>query len=604
MRTTIKWIWLALALFFIPFMNTALAEGASEDSASEGDAEIEEKNEVIYANLEAGGALENIYVVNAFELNKSGVIEDFGNYESIKNLTDTSEIEQDGDTIRMDAASDTFYYQGDLSKELPWKFTISYYLDGEEVDPQTVIGESGQVEIEIKVEENAETETAFFDNYMLQISQALNTDYFYNIEAEDATIANAGKNRQVAFTVMPGEEETLTIQADTDQFELEGMEISGLPSSVSVDGPDTDALTEEFQSLTDAIGEINQGVGELGDGISGLSGGLSELENGSSEFQNGLNELNNSSGELTGASEEINNAFQTVQEEVGQITGIDGIEQLSGMTEAASDMAAGMEALADELDSLSTGYGDAKEALQTAMEGIPEATLTEEDFQALYDSEAVDPAVVDELVGTYEAAQGALAVYYESVESFDAVEPALSEFQTSASDIASNIRTFSDELEQSVGQIDIDEGLDEFITSVDTMAENYNQFHEGLVSYTNGVNELSTSYADIHNGISESASGSNELANGADELQDGTSELYDATESIPDEMQEEIDEMISQYDKSDFDPVSFVSEENDEITNSVQFVIQTDSIQPEEDTEETEEEEENEGFWDRLLNLF
>jgi len=69
-------------------------------------------------------------------------------------------------------------------------------------------------------------------------------------------------------------------------------------------------------------------------------------------------------------------------------------------------------------------------------------------------------------------------------------------------------------------------------------------------------------------------------------------------------MQEEIDEMISQYDKSDFDPVSFVSEENDEITNSVQFVIQTDSIQPEEDTEEAEEEEENEGFWDRLLNLF
>jgi len=69
-------------------------------------------------------------------------------------------------------------------------------------------------------------------------------------------------------------------------------------------------------------------------------------------------------------------------------------------------------------------------------------------------------------------------------------------------------------------------------------------------------------------------------------------------------MQEEIDEMISQYDKSDFDPVSFVSEENDEITNSVQFVIQTDSIQPEEDSEEVEEEEENEGFWDRLLNLF
>ncbi|GGP12963.1 YhgE/Pip domain-containing protein [Oceanobacillus neutriphilus] len=601
MRRTIKWLWLALALFFIPFLNTAVLAASSEEKNEEG--EIKEKNEVIYANLETGGALENIYVVNAFELNKTGMIEDFGNYESVKNLTDTSEIKQDGDTVRMEATADNFYYQGNISKELPWKFTIEYYLDGEKVDPKTVIGESGQVEIEIKVEENGDTGADFFDNYMLQISQPLNTDHFYNIEAENATLANAGKNKQIAFTVMPGEEETLTIHADTDQFELDGMEISALPSSVSVDGPDTDALTEEFQSLTDAIGEIDQGVGELGDGIRAFSGGLTDLENGSSQFQNGLNELNNSSAELTGASAEINNAFQRIQEEVGQITGIDGVDQLSSMTEAASDMAAGMETLADEIDTLTTGYGDAKEALRTAMDQIPEATLTEEDFQALYDSE-IDSEIIDELAGTYEAAQSALAVYNESAESFEAVEPALSEFQNSASEISGSIRSFADEIEQSVGQIDIDEGLDEFITSVNTMADNYNQFHEGLIGYTNGVDELSTSYSDIHNGISESATGSNELASGADELQSGTSQLYDATQNIPDEMQEEIDKMISQYDKSDYDPVSFVSEENDEKTNSVQFVIQTDSIQPEEATEEAEEEEESKGFWDRLIDLF
>ncbi|WP_080875685.1 hypothetical protein [Oceanobacillus timonensis] len=601
MKTTTKWIWLTLALFFIPWMNTAFA--ASSDDTDE-EAEVEEKNEVIYANLATGGTLENIYVVNGFELNQTGIIEDYGNYESIKNLTDTGEMEQDGDKIRMEATEDNFYYQGNLSRELPWNFSIHYYLDGEEVDPQEVIGESGSVDIEIEVEENEEAEeNVFFDNYMLQISQPLNTDYFYNVEAEDATIASSGKDQQIAFTVMPGETETLTIHADTDQFEMEGMEISALPSSFSVDGPDTDSLTEEFQSLTDAIADINQGVGELGDGVSGLSGGLSDLENGSSEFQDGLNELNNSSGELTGASEEINNAFQSVQEEVGQFTGVDGIEELSSMTEAASGMASEMENLADELDTLSAGYGDAKEALKTAMDDIPEATLTEEDYQALYDSE-LDSEMVDELIGTYEAAQDALAVYNESVESFDAVEPTLDEFQTSTSDIANNVRDFADELDQSVGEINIDEGLDEFITSVDTMADNYNQFHEGLVSYTNGVGELSTSYADIHNGISESASGSSELANGADELQDGTSELYDATQNIPDEMQEEIDKMISQYDKSDFDPVSFVSEDNDDITNSVQFVIQTDSIQPEEDTEDVEEEEEDEGFWDKLMNLF
>lgn len=601
---TIKWIWLALALFFIPFLNTAVSAESQDENEEKG--EIDEKNEVIYANLKAGGALENVYVVNAFELKKTGVIEDHGNYDSVKNLTDTSAIEQDDDTIRMDAGVDNFYYQGNLSKELPWDFTMKYYLDDKEVDPNTIIGESGHVKIEINVEKNeeaAEAEDVFFDNYMLQVSQPLNADHFENIKAEDATIANAGKNKQIAFTVMPGEEDTLTMEADTDQFELEGMEISALPSSVSVDGPDTDSLTEEFQSLTDAIGEINEGVGELGNGVQSLSGGLTELESGSSEFQNGLNELSESGGELTSASAEINDAFGMVQEEVGQITGIDGLEQLSGLTEEASDMAAGMEELADGLDTLAESYGEANEALSTAMNEIPEATLTEEDLQALYDSE-VDDEIIEELVSTYEAAQNALAVYNESAESFEAVEPTLSEFQTSTRETADYIRGLAGNLEESIGDVDIDEGVDEFIASVNTMADNYNQFHEGLLAYTDGVNELSGSYSGIHSGIAEASSGSDELASGANELQNGTSELYDATQSIPDEMQEEIDEMISQYDKSDFDPVSFVAEENNEMTNSVQFVIQTDSIQQEEDTEEAEEDEEDEGFWDKLMNLF
>ncbi|GIO23524.1 YhgE/Pip domain-containing protein [Oceanobacillus sp. J11TS1] len=600
MRTT-KWIWLTLAFFFIPFLNTAVLAAAAEEKDKKG--EIEQKNEVIYANLEANGALENVYVVNAFELKKTGVIEDYGNYNSVKNLTDTSVIEQDDDTIRMEAAADNFYYQGDLSKELPWDFSIKYYLDDEEVDPHTILGESGQVEIEIKVEKNGDAEEVFFDNYMLQISQPLNTDYFYNIEAEDATIANAGKNKQIAFTVMPGEEETLTIHADTDQFELEGMEISALPSSFSVDGPDTDALTKEFQSLTDAISDINDGAGELGTGIQSLAGGFTDLESGSSQFQNGLNELNNSSGELTNASAEINNAFQLVREEVGQITGIDGMEQLSGLTEEASNMAVGMEELVDGLDALTEGYKDANEALGTAMSQIPEATLTEEDLQVLYESD-VDAAIIEELVGTYEAAQNALAVYNEAAASLEAVEPTLSEFQTSTRETAEYIRTLADNLEASIGGVEIDDGLEDFIAGVNTMADNYNQFHEGLLAYTNGVNELSISYSDIHTGIGEASIGADELAAGANELSDGTSQLYDATQNIPDEIQKEIDEMISQYDKSDFDPISFVAEENNEITNSVQFVIQTDSIKPEADTEETEEDEEEEGFFEKLINLF
>ncbi|MEW9032577.1 MAG: YhgE/Pip domain-containing protein, partial [Planifilum fimeticola] len=84
----------------------------------------------------------------------------------------------------------------------------------------------------------------------------------------------------------------------------------------------------------------------------------------------------------------------------------------------------------------------------------------------------------------------------------------------------------------------------------------------------------------------------------------GTSKLARSTRNLPDQMQSEIDQMVSEYDRSDFDPVSFVSSKNKKV-KSVQFVLKTESIKKEEDKPKSgPKEEENKGFWSRLLDLF
>ncbi|MFC2949456.1 hypothetical protein [Virgibacillus sediminis] len=90
--------------------------------------------------------------------------------------------------------------------------------------------------------------------------------------------------------------------------------------------------------------------------------------------------------------------------------------------------------------------------------------------------------------------------------------------------------------------------------------------------------------------------GTSDLESGVAELHDGTQELAGSTSDLPEELEREIDEMVSEYDKSDFDPVSFVSSKNENV-ETVQFVIKTESIKQ-------EEAEEEESFWDRLLDLF
>lgn len=604
---TIKWIGLTLAIFFFPVIITYADSGSLKKTGRENAeaGKIANKNEIVYANLQASGSLEEIYVVNAFELDRPGIIEDYGHYSEVKNLTDTSAIAQDNNKIRINAETDMFYYQGNLSDniQLPWSFTLEYYLDDSKVKAEELIGKSGEVEIKIAVKKTESVPSTFFENYMLQISLPLNTDKFKNIKARDATVANSGKNKQLAFTVMPEEEKEFSIKAKTDHFEIDGLQISALPSSISVDGPDTDELTSEFRSLTDAVGEIDDGVGQLRNGMSELASGLNDLEKGSSQYKSGMDELNQSGSQLTKASSQINHALTAIQNEVKNASGASGLEQLDELNKNIPAMAASLEQIADGMDQFASQYRGAKQGLQDAMNQIPESTIKESDIEALSQSDA-DQAVINELVKTYQAAQTAKAAYQAAAEAFGAVEPNLSTFSESTRQVANHLRTLAAGLEKSMNQVNVDEGLSELVSGLGQMASNYSQFHEGLSAYTKGVNELSHSYNGLHTGIGEAAAGASQITDGAGELHDGTGQLHDATSAIPDEMQKEIDSMISQYDKSDFDPVSFVSEKNNEQIDSVQFVISTDSLKQKETDTTNKQSEEKEGFFEKLKNLF
>jgi X-X-X-Leu-X-X-Gly heptad repeat protein len=145
--------------------------------------------------------------------------------------------------------------------------------------------------------------------------------------------------------------------------------------------------------------------------------------------------------------------------------------------------------------------------------------------------------------------------------------------------------------------------LAELQEGLSTMTSEYQTFHNGLVDYTDGVSELASSYQDLDAGIQELSDGTSSLDSGASELKNGTEELQEQTSDLPGQMQSEVDEMMDEYDYSDFEPQSFVSDKNEKV-DVVQFVLQTEAIEIEkpETTEETQEEEK--GFWDRFLDLF
>ncbi|SFL35462.1 X-X-X-Leu-X-X-Gly heptad repeat-containing protein [Gracilibacillus orientalis] len=557
------------------------------------------KDEVIYSTLQPNGEELDMYVVNSFEVEEPGEYVDYGDYTNVKNLTDLTEITKESDEMSFTVSEESFYYQGDLEgKPLPWEFDISYQLDGEEMNPEEMLGQDGHLQIEMETSANENVNQIFFENYLLQISLTLDGERYQEISAEEGTIANAGKNKQVTFTVMPEQEGNFLVEADVTDFELEGIEISAIPSSMSMDSPEIDEMTEDFETLSDATSEIDNGVGDLADGISELNSGVSSLEDGSGDYRDGIAKVSKGSTDLINGSESIDQALITMKNSMDQEveTG-----DFSAMQDGLMQIATGLKEASTGLTTLQENYSQAYQALDKSINAIP-TNVSEEEIKKLDLSEA-DQKVVDKLVETYEAARTAKGTYEQVSEAFAAVEPTLNEVSSSQTDMANLLETMAEQIAAASEGMDIQESLKELQDGLATLSDNYKDFHAGLEEYTNGVDELSNTYQDLHNGIVELDDGTNSLENGVNELHDGTTELADSTSDLPEQMQDEVDKMINEYDKSDFDAESFVSDKNENV-QSVQFVIKTEGITKGEQEDEKEEPEEEKNFWDRLLDLF
>lgn len=576
------------------------AEGASINAG-----EYSSKDEVVYATLSPSGERQEVYVVNIFDVVKAGNIVDYGTYSNLKNLTDLSEIEQiDDGAVEFTAPEGKFYYQGNKNDVLlPWDITISYLLDGKQVNPEELAGKDGHVEIHLQTSANESVDSVFFENYLLQISLNLDPEIFNNIEAASAMIANAGKNKQVTFTVMPEQAGELSIEADVVDFELQGIDIAAVPQSMAIDAPDMGDMTGDMKSLTNAIKEISDGVGKLNSGVSKLDDGVADLRDGSGQFKKGISDVNGASSELVDASILIDEGLAMMSISLSENSGEMDLGALKELPDGLSQLAAGLHQTAAGLAKLNENYAVAYNSLNDAMMAIPDYEITQDEIKGLYLSGA-NSDVVDQLVETYTAARTAKGTYTAVKEAFAAVEPTLNQVNGSTTDMAKTMETMATELASQLAGMNVADSIGALQEGLSTLSSNYKEFHAGIVSYTDGVGQLSSSYKDVHAGIVELSGGTGELAAGVDTLDDGTETLYRSTKDLPEQMQEQVDQMIADYDKSDFAAISFVSTENEKI-NSVQFVIKTESIKKQEqESIEEEQEEEQKGFWDRLIDLF
>lgn len=578
--------------------------GASNASAQPASTATYRKSEVVYANLAASGKPEAVYVVNRFDVTGAGSIADYGDYTAVQNLTNRTDLKRQGNATVFEAGEGAFFYQGDAARTaLPWSVSLEYKLDGKTVSADQLAGASGALSIRVGTARNDAVPPAFYDSFMMQITFTLPGAAASDVTAEGATVASAGQDTTVAFTVLPGHNGNFELKAQVKDFHMAGAQIAALPYSSVIEMPDTSGMADGMTSLSDAVSQLAAGASSLASGASALSSGVQELSSGTTSFGQGLAQLDSSSGALVGASSQIKTAFDAMSAVLSKIDPAQ-LEQLKQLPYAIDQIADGLEAVARQTHAVQQEYAQAMTALDGAIGGLLANAPTQDQIDSLKEYVKDDPSqaeTVQKLLSVREAAQAVKAAYVEGKPAFDDADNALSASAAALDQQVTALRAIGKLLEAAVADGRIDQ-LVQAVEGLSQLSASYGQFHDGLVQYTSGVSALAASYGNLESGTSSLAGGASRLSGGAGSLSGGLGQLNATTITLPETMRKQIEEMTAEFDFPKFDPVSFVSSDNKNVA-AVQFVMSTAAIEKPEASQEEELKAEP-TLWDRFLALF
>ena len=567
------------------------------------------KDEVVYVKLNNNGNVDNVYVVNSFDIKNGEKIEDYGNYSNVLNLSTSDKLNYSNGVVDANV-SDTnkkFYYQGDMKDcEIPWDINIRYTLDGKNISSEELAGKSGNLEISFDIKKNDTVDEVFFNNYALQISLTLDGDKCSDIIADGGTIASVGNNKTITYIKLAGEEASYTINSNVENFEMDSISFNGLNMDMNVD-VNVDDMTSSFDTLVDAIDKLNDGASELKSGVDTYKNGVSTLYTGSSKllegvssYKSGVNSLdkgiNTLQSGLNGYKDGVNSLYSNSQKL------LEGAKSLNSGVKAlesgVSSLNQGVNNLESGLNTLAYGSSSYKQNVNSYVQSVNQvvsalkSSLTPEQIEALN---------LDALVS---GAQGLVSAYENIDLGINNSKVGASSISDGAGSLANNIGTLSQGSNNLYSGIEaLSSGSSALLSGINEIEGGASSLKSGSSALVSGINEIEGGASSLKNGSSTLVSGIDSIGNGVSALSKGTNELNSKTSNLPDEIDDKIDEMVSKYSNSDFNPVSFASEENTNV-ESVQFAIRTDAIKVKDEEKVEEEKVEEKNMWQLFTDLF
>ena len=383
------------------------AEGEDETNDSS-----VEKDETVYTFLNSDGSLKKA-TVSEWLHSEGGFdqVEDESILSDITNIKGDEVPEVNGNKLIWNSTNEDIYYQGSTNKELPLSMEVSYYFDGNKVNPEDILGKSGALEVHIKIINNEEKtqvikgRTKYISSlFPVAVITDLKTDIFKDIEADDATIINESKNQILTFATVSGASQMLAesdidtlndisdklkdefvIKANVTDFEMPSI-LMAASSMTDVDHEDMNSdklnkLTDGVNSLKDATAEILDGTVKLHDANIELNDKMGEFQSSYAKFQDGINTAKNSQGDIVDGAKQINEGITQMKALMESLTsqlGSLSMDEIGNLLTSAGTTVSSLPETVNTLNSMKTQLEAAKKQLSTLSDTIYAQYTTEE----------------------------------------------------------------------------------------------------------------------------------------------------------------------------------------------------------------------------------
>lgn len=305
------------------------------------------KDETVYVLCNNNSSIKNILVSDWLKNTPAlDSISDISSLSDIVNVKGDESFTVNGEELNWSADGSDIYYKGNSDKQLPVDVTMTYFLDGKEVSPESIVGKSGHLVIRWTYKNNQKSvqlvngkEKEINVPFLAASAAVFDTDKFVNVEAENGKVISDGERLIVVGIAFPGLSdslgldeiegfdvslpETFEISADVTDFEM-GSSVTAVSNEAFADlelddTSDLDELKDKLKELSDGAEQLCDGTAALYDGIKQLSDKSGDLTDGIDKLAAGSLQLKNGADELNSGSKALADGAKTLSDSTGTL---------------------------------------------------------------------------------------------------------------------------------------------------------------------------------------------------------------------------------------------------------------------------------------------